>query len=290
MKPLSLLAAAMSLAFSLPISSAVAAPPIWHVKGSHAQITLFGSVHLLSRETNWRSPAFDADLAKADEVWFEIPFDAASQAAASQTAIRRGLLPAGQTLSQFLNPQERTALAHLEAAEGLNPVSVERLKPWLADTTLSIVYFQKRGADASLGVEEQISAGLPAALKRGAFETAEQQIGFFADLSMKDQLDSLDETLREIEKDPDAFDRLAGAWARGDTRAIDKEAVETLKDEAPGTYQRLVVERNRRWVDEIMKLLGGDKRIFIVVGVGHLVGPDSVPAMLRARGVAVEGP
>ena len=28
----------------------------------------------------------------------------------------------------------------------------------------------------------------------------------------------------------------------------------------------------------------------IVVGVGHLIGPDSVPALLRARGVKVEGP
>ena len=28
----------------------------------------------------------------------------------------------------------------------------------------------------------------------------------------------------------------------------------------------------------------------MVVGVGHLVGPDSVPALLRARGVVVEGP
>ena len=107
---------------------------------------------------------------------------------------------------------------------------------------------------------------------------------------MHDQLDSLNETLNEIETDPDAFDRLSQAWARGDVQAIDHEAVETLRTEAPGTYQRLVVDRNRRWVEEIMKLLQGNKRIFIVVGVGHLVGADSVPALLRARGVKVEGP
>jgi uncharacterized protein YbaP (TraB family) len=37
-------------------------------------------------------------------------------------------------------------------------------------------------------------------------------------------------------------------------------------------------------------LLKSSERAFIVVGVGHLVGPDSVPALLRRRGVAVEGP
>jgi uncharacterized protein YbaP (TraB family) len=287
MRPIAALAAALVLTFA---SQAAAAPPIWHVKGPHADITLFGSVHLLSQSTAWRTPAFDADLAKADAVWFEIPFDAASQAEAGRAAIRRGLLPAGQTLSAMLTPEERAGLKHLEAVEGLAPAMVERMRPWLADTTLSIVYFEKRGADASLGVEQQIAAALPPTVQRGAFETAEQQIGFFADMSVKAQLESLDETLREIDLDPGAFDRLAAAWARGDVAAIDHEAVEKLKDETPDVYQRLVVDRNLRWTDQIEQLLRGDRRIFIVVGVGHLVGPDSVPALLRARGLKVEGP
>ncbi len=272
------------------VRPAAAAPPIWHVHGAHAEITLFGSVHLLSAETSWRTPAFDADLAKADEVWFEIPFDPASQAAANQAVLKSGLLPNDQTLSSLLTPQDRTALTHLEALEGLNPAAVERMRPWLADVQLSVVYFEKRGADASLGVEEQISHSLPPKTERGAFETAAQQIGFFADMPVKDQVDSLHETLNEIEKDPGAFDRLASAWARGDVRVISHEAVEKLKEETPGAYQTLVVDRNRRWVERIEQLLHGGKRIFIVVGVGHLVGPDSVPALLRARGIKVEGP
>ncbi len=66
--------------------------------------------------------------------------------------------------------------------------------------------------------------------------------------------------------------------------------MEKLKIDTPGVYRTLVVDRNRRWADQIQQLLGDDKRIFIVVGVGHLVGPDSVPALLRARGIKVEGP
>ncbi len=290
MKPIRLQALVYALIFAAAPMPAAAAPPIWRVQGPHAEITLFGSVHLLSHETRWRTPALDADLARADAVWFEIPFDAASQAAAGQAALQRGVLPTGQTLTALLTPSQRTALADLEAAEGLSPAAIDRFRPWLADTTLSIVYFQKRGADASLGVEEQIAAGLPPTVARGAFETAQQQIGFFADMPVKDQLDSLTETLDEIEKDPDAFDRLSAAWARGDVSAIDREAVQKLKAEAPGTYRLLVVDRNRRWADRIQQLLQGDKRIFIVVGVGHLVGSDSVPALLRARGIKVEGP
>ena len=59
---------------------------------------------------------------------------------------------------------------------------------------------------------------------------------------------------------------------------------------APGVYRSLVVARNRRWVDAIMDRLNGKGEAVMVVGVGHLVGPDSVPALLRARGVSVDGP
>jgi uncharacterized protein YbaP (TraB family) len=277
-------------ALALSAFAADAAPPIWHVRGPHAEIALFGSVHLLSKDVAWRTPAFDADLARADEVWFEIPFDPTSQQAAQQIIVERGRLPPGETLSQRLTPEDRTALAKLEADEGVSPQAMEHFRPWLADTFLSLTYFERQGADAGLGVEQQISTSLPATVKRGAFETAAQQIGFFADMPERDQVEDLEQTLREIEDDPGSFARLANAWARGDTRTIAEEAVLKLKRETPGAYETLVVDRNRRWVDRITQLLQGDQRIFIVVGVGHLVGPDSVPALLRARGFKVEGP
>ena len=62
------------------------------------------------------------------------------------------------------------------------------------------------------------------------------------------------------------------------------------KRDTPGVYQRLLVARNRRFAARIEAMLQGSGRAFVVVGVGHLVGPDSVPALLRRDGVAVDGP
>jgi uncharacterized protein YbaP (TraB family) len=271
-------------------ASARADPPLWRAKSAHGEVTMFGSVHLLSEATQWKTPALADALAHADEIWFEIPFDAAAQAQAGNQAVKRGMLPADRTLSKLLPAPVWASLAATAQAQGLDPQRLERLQPWLAEITVASAYLARRGAQEALGVEQQLYDSTPPSAAKKAFETPAQQIGFFADAPLADQIDSLKETLREIDREPEMFDRLAAAWASGDVKLIETEAVEDLRRDAPGMYERLVAARNRRWVGEIERLLKGGRRVLIVVGVGHLVGPDSVPALLRRQGVAVEGP
>jgi uncharacterized protein YbaP (TraB family) len=286
-----ILAALALLALATP---ALADPPIWHAHGPKAQVTLFGSVHLLSPDTQWLTPALARDLANADAIWFEIPIDAAGQAQAGQLALQRGLLPPNQTLSAVVGPRIWAKLDRAAQRVHLAPQTLQRLKPWLAELTLSVLDFQTQGARSDLGVEQQLSKAAPPATRREAFETVAEQIGFFADAPMSDQIDSLNETLDEIDDDPAEFTRLAADWARGDVHAIEVEAIGPMQREAPGVYQRLLVDRNKRFAQRIEAMLRGDDQgstdILIVVGVGHLVGPDGVPALLRKDGFRVQGP
>ncbi|HEY2480597.1 MAG TPA: TraB/GumN family protein, partial [Caulobacteraceae bacterium] len=79
-------------------------------------------------------------------------------------------------------------------------------------------------------------------------------------------------------------------WMTADLLALKRDANDLLQRVAPQLYQRLVVDRNRRWADRLAERMGSRGRIVVVVGIGHLVGPDGLPALLRARGLAVEGP
>jgi uncharacterized protein YbaP (TraB family) len=274
-------------------SPALAAPPIWHVKAGKTDITLFGSVHLLSADTTWLTPALAHDLAEADAIWFEIPINAAGQAEAAQLALQRGLLPADQTLSATVGPAVWAKVERTAKAVNFQPQNLERLKPWLAELTLSVLDFQGQGARGDLGVEQQLAKAAPPTTRREAFETVAEQIGFFADAPMAEQIQSLNETLDEIVDDPDEFKRLAADWARGDVHAIEVEALGPMQREAPDVYKRLLVDRNKRFVQRIEALLKAGQpasHILIVVGVGHLVGPDGVPTLLRKDGYRVDGP
>ena len=76
----------------------------------------------------------------------------------------------------------------------------------------------------------------------------------------------------------------------GDVAKLSATLVEPFRARAPKSFGSLVSERHRIWAEDIERLSGGDRHVLIIVGIPNLVGPDSLPAMLRKRGVSVEGP
>ena len=278
-------------AFALATACGAAAePPIWRVHGPRGEVVLFGSVHLLTPGLDWRGPAMEAALAKADTVWFEIPMDGTSDAAVARAVAPLSRLPAGRSLSKLLSAGGRSRLERAATRYGLTAAALDGYRPWFAEVTLTLLDLRAHGASQGDGVEPSLAREAPATAARHAFETPEQQIRFLADAPLSEQAASLEETLRQIEEEPDSFADLQKAWLAGDVGWIDREAVEPLRKATPALYRRLVSARNRRWADQIEGLLKSPDRAFIVVGIGHLVGPDSVPALLRRRGLKVEGP
>lgn len=269
---------------------AAARPPMWVVRDADSTIVLFGSVHVLPPGLDWEPPALKAAISKADDLWFELPIDPASQDAGVQIVRQKGLLPPGESLLAKLTPAGRDRLTRLAPKLGVSLEQLDRLRPWLADVTVGLVDMASKGAGAANGVEQSVSAEAPPTAQRRAFETAEQQIGFLADAPEADQLASLEDTLRQIEEEPDAYDRLLAAWMAGDIQALVTEGLEPMKKASPDLYDRMITQRNNRWVEAIAQRMQGSGETVIVVGAGHLVGPGGVPALLRKRGFTVEGP
>jgi hypothetical protein len=280
----------LALALCALPTLASAQPPVWIVKDADSTIVLFGSVHILPPGLDWRPPALNQAIGAADDLWFEVPFDEAAQLEAQRAALAGGMMPEGQRMSDLLSRRGRQRLAVTAEALGLSVEQLDRLRPWFAELTLTAAIYEKAGGEGADGVERQLSASAPASAKRRAFETPEQQIGFFANAPMKEQVASLEQTLKDAADAPGEYHALVRAWMRADTKALDHEAVQPLRKASPALYATLVAERNARWTQEIIQRLHGSGRTVIVVGVGHLVGKDSVPNRLRALGVDVEGP
>lgn len=270
--------------------AARAAPPLWRVTGPKGTAVLFGSIHLLPVGLNWRTTQLDAAIADADELWFEIPIGGDDDARAAKLLQTRGALPRGDNLAAHLKP-DMLARVHADAARlGLSPEAVDAMKPWLADATLSIAADTRSGALASQGVERRINALAPASVRRRALESADDQIRVLADVSIDEQTRLFAVTLDEVEKKPETYQGLVDAWDAADLVRLRLDALDPLRTASPRAYRTLIVDRNRRWASEIERRLKRPGAIVVVVGVGHLIGPDGLPSVFRAAGLKVDGP
>jgi len=146
------------------------------------------------------------------------------------------------------------------------------------------------GIDPDEGVDQQIARWAAANGKAlRALESNEAQFRVFADLTPKEEAQFMAVTLRQIHEVPQTLDDMLGAYLRGDAAAIER-TVNAGLDDFPGLRARLFKARHDKWLPQIEKMIAQGGSHVVVVGAGHLVGPDSVVAMLRAKGVRIEGP
>ncbi|MBU1375254.1 MAG: TraB/GumN family protein [Alphaproteobacteria bacterium] len=267
-----------------------AAPPVWVVKDADSEMLLFGSIHVLPPGLAWRPAALDAGLKRADDLWFELPAGPAAEQEIARLAAATGLLPPGQSLFTLLTPRDAELLIRAADGLGLDKTTLDRLEPWLAEVALAGAAYRAAGADTEHGVEKAVETTTPPKVQRRALETPAEQLSLFDQSPRDEQIASLNETVRELQKDPEGYNKLIRAWMAGDADALDREALEPLRKASPGVFRRLVTERNARWIVDLDARLKGKGRTVVVVGVGHLVGPDGLPAKLRALGYSVTGP
>ena len=262
-------------------------PALWVVKGKQTTIYLFGTIHVLKPDLTWFDEAVKSAFDKADEVKLEIvmPDPATMQGLVQAT----GVAPAGTPpLTQRLPEGKRAAFTKAVTDLGLPANALDRFKPWLAATQLSVAPLSKLGYDSANGPEEVITEAAKQAHKPlSGLETPQQQLGFFGSLSDQAQLQFLESTVDELPTLDKQMASMVDEWARGDPEALAREMNDELKS-SPEVAKVLLVDRNRNWAQWIKQRMTKPGTVFIAVGAGHLAGPDSVQAQLAKLGLKAE--
>jgi uncharacterized protein YbaP (TraB family) len=273
-------------ALLLPLATS-AHPALWVAKDADTTIYLFGTVHLLPKDTAWRNPGLDRALRDSDALYAEIVDD--SQANMSALVLRYGF-DLAHPLSSLLTTSEQGRLQRAARIAGVpgGTGGLNVMRPWLAALMLTVTPLTKAGLDPAQGADKQLRAAMEAAGKPVlGLETAEQQIRFLADMRQSLQLALLRSTLRDSDRAKVQFGAILDAWQRGDDAAIAKLENALMRREEPRLYQHLLVERNKAWARRIKAMLERPGTVFIAVGAAHLAGPDSVQAQLSTLGVTV---
>jgi uncharacterized protein len=141
------------------------------------------------------------------------------------------------------------------------------------------------GYDFAQGVDRSLEA---TAVRKTVktFETMEQQMQIFSSLPEQSEVALLVQSLDEIASQKTDINRMVDAWTAGDLAVLEAKLVE-LKTSAPELYDVAFVRRNMDWCDQIAGIMKGAGTSFVAVGAGHLVGDQSVLAILMERGFMV---
>lgn len=269
--------------------TAAGEPALWRIHDGDSEIWLFGTAHVLGEDVRWQGPRLRAALASADEIITEMSTGPEATAEFQRVATELGSLPAGQTIFDGLDAQQRARFDRVVRRAGLEPAQFTQVRPWLATLQISYAALAREGQTREHGAETVLVAQ-GAGKRQSFFETPSEQVHILADLSLADQTRFMMATLRQIEEDTGLTEALDAAWARGDVAAMDRQFNRDAREAGPAVYEALIGRRNRAWTERIIERLNGRGRIFIAVGAAHLVGDDGVVAQLRRRGIEVEGP
>jgi uncharacterized protein YbaP (TraB family) len=232
----------------------------------------------------WMAPHIRSAVEDSKVFWKETP---AVTPEAPPLAIAHGLDPAAP-LSTWLTAEDHQRVRHAAKTVGLDPSSLEPLRPWLGAQLLQQAAESRNGLRTDLSPDVVLPGlaselGIPIASE---YETLEAVIRTFAGFPRAAEVEYLGMVLDEIDQGVQGAVARAQAWMAGDLELEERE-VHRIRAIYPGLHSVLIADRNKAWVPRVEELVATQTPSFILVGTAHMVGPDSVPARLAAMGLQV---
>ena len=257
---------------------------LWSVETNKNTIYLLGSLHVLTKDSYPLAEAIENAYRRCQKIVFETDIDGLNSPIMQAKIMTLGLYPLDQTLRQHVSEETYVALEKKVAAGGLSMAVFERLKPWACGVTLTIMALERLGFDLRYGIDTTFFQRAKKDGKERIFlEPVEYQINLLANMGKQDQELSLRQTLEDLEVVGTMAPDMLDAWKTGNVDRLDAIMKATLK-KYPDIHDRLLVQRNLKWLSQIEHLMNQDDNVLIIVGAAHLVGAQSVVALLRGKG------
>lgn len=265
-----------------------AQPALWEVSDADTTIYLFGTIHLLPEDLQWRTATFDQALNNSQQLVVETIVDQqhpeSLQAAEFSLGFKQGLPP----IAQRVPPAKVGKLRAAIAKTGIPESYFNQMKTWLAAIQLLGVQFRTMGLKSSDGPEEILRQQFLSEKKPiGQLETNAEQFSYFDRLPEKAQRALLDGAIEPQTGMDKEYNGMLASWSRGNVKQIAQTFNHDLAD-SPDLRQSLLDQRNANWAKWIEQRMAQPGTIMVAVGAGHLAGSDSVIALLQKDGYRVQ--
>ncbi len=280
--PRGVFALALAIASSSPCTAAASAC-VWRVTGPNGGVLyLGGSVHALRSSDYPLPPAYNRAFDSSSRIVFED--DPKSSSAGIKALLKAGTYPKGDSLRNHVDPRTYAYLRRFFALLNISDEKFSRFRPWLIDLMLD----SPSSEHFELGVEKFLTRRAQTNSKPvSGLESTVEHNSFFVGLSDREAEALLLILFINAGHQNGGKTDLIQAWRRGDADALFRMVHESFRD-FPSLGERLLDVRNHNWVPKIEGYLRSGKTFFVVVGAGHMGGPNGLLSLLRARGCKIE--
>lgn len=270
---------------ALLAGGAGAALPLWEIEGTANRIQLLGSVHFLRAGDYPLPTAIETAYRQADVIVMELDLNAIGPADLQRVQQKLAVDPGGRSLRDIVGATTWREATGLARSIDIDLAMLQPFEPWFAALQITQLRLLQLGYDGSFGVDLQISRQALADGKpiRG-LETLDEQLGALDALTTGAQQRFFVQTLEDATEIEGELARIVTAWRNGDTATLNTLLLEGLADQ-PEVYNRILVQRNRRWTQAIIDMIDDSRDYLVIVGTLHLIGDDSVQRMLDEAGI-----
>lgn len=257
---------------------------LWRIGRDGRDSYLYGTLHAGRAEWFALGPQTQASLFRTGVLALEINV--------TDPEVLQALQGATQGPPRALPAELMQSLRTAWAAECLPLADLEQGAAEFQVMHLAVAQGQRQGwfplyGSESLLLMNSLRAQRPVA----GLETAQTQLAALLARNDEEAANVVREALAELQR-PEAMrsmERLTRAWAKGDLHELETfadwcDCLNTPTERT--THARLVEGRNPGMAEAIERLHGG-MSVFAAVGSLHMVGPQGLPALLKAKGFRV---
>lgn len=259
---------------------------LFEIKSGDKTAYLFGSIHIAKADFYPMSPKVDAAYAQADTLAIEA--DATDQAEMMKY-LPKLMYSGGDKLQNHLTADTWNTMVGMV---GPQAEQMQMFKPAMAAMSIAMGAASVRGYLPEFGIDAHyINRAKNENKKIVELESVEFQVDMLASLSDSEG-DSMMADIFNSFKDKSFFtdlDSLVNTWKSADADAMAKMLNESNnKDAGSKKIAKLMFDdRNEGMAEKIKTMINSDKKLFIVVGAGHLAGEKSIVDLLQKQGLQV---
>ncbi|MBL4583487.1 MAG: TraB/GumN family protein [Pseudomonadales bacterium] len=273
-----------------PLTNQANSHLVWKATVGNSTLYLMGSIHFGLPSMYPLPDRIMKAFNSADTLMVEVDIREDASASAAPLIMEYGFYRDGSSLADRLSAAQYKRLEQTLTKLGIPIESILPQKPWLVVLGLTAYSVKTLGFSDQLGVDRYF---LDRASNKTVvqLETLGKQIKLMDGFSDKEQVWMLDQSLDELDVASVELEKMLHSWKMGDAKAMLQQTAQEFQGEKIGNhvFQKIILDRNHSMNTTIENIASTKAGIyFIVVGAGHLVGPEGMPALLKATGHSVQ--